>query len=151
MSLPAAGWFPDPQDGTRLRWWDGATWGDDTRPVPGFVEQQVRPVVPAVPSGPNFSVHASTGALEARTWAYGGSTRKFCLFACMSVLFPVAALAANPYGVCSAVGLVAGFVGVVKPRGTGGWRIAGRSVSASAMVLAVATGIITANEVLHLF
>jgi hypothetical protein len=25
-SLPAAGWYPDPADATRIRWWDGQTW-----------------------------------------------------------------------------------------------------------------------------
>jgi hypothetical protein len=33
---PAAGWYPDPEGGTRLRWWDGTDWSDRwrSRPVP---------------------------------------------------------------------------------------------------------------------
>ncbi len=33
---PAAGWYPDPQGGTRLRWWDGTDWSDRwrSRPAP---------------------------------------------------------------------------------------------------------------------
>src|SRR3954451_79068 len=34
-SGPQAGWYHDPavQDGTRLRWWDGASWSEHIRPV----------------------------------------------------------------------------------------------------------------------
>lgn len=28
---PAPGWYPDPRDPVRLRWWDGAGWTERTR------------------------------------------------------------------------------------------------------------------------
>jgi hypothetical protein len=31
---PAAGWYPDPKGGVRLRWWDGADWTDRFRAHP---------------------------------------------------------------------------------------------------------------------
>ena len=31
---PAPGWYPDPQGGARLRWWDGTDWTDRYRPRP---------------------------------------------------------------------------------------------------------------------
>lgn len=31
MSLPPAGWYPDPQSGASERWWDGAAWTMQTR------------------------------------------------------------------------------------------------------------------------
>lgn len=31
MSLPPAGWYPDPQSGVSERWWDGAAWTMQTR------------------------------------------------------------------------------------------------------------------------
>ncbi len=40
-ALPAAAWFADPHDPSRLRWWDGASWTDHVHP----------PVVPAAPVG----------------------------------------------------------------------------------------------------
>ncbi|MCB0968595.1 MAG: DUF2510 domain-containing protein [Ilumatobacter sp.] len=37
---PAAGWYPDPEGGSRLRWWEGTDWSDRyrMRPIENFVE-----------------------------------------------------------------------------------------------------------------
>jgi hypothetical protein len=35
---PAAGWYPDPEGGVRLRWWDGTDWTDRYRPRPSLGE-----------------------------------------------------------------------------------------------------------------
>jgi hypothetical protein len=37
---PPAGWYPDPEGGLRLRWWEGTDWSDRYRapPTPGVVE-----------------------------------------------------------------------------------------------------------------
>ena len=35
---PLAGWYPDPQDRTRLRWWDGLDWTEVRRAVPSAAE-----------------------------------------------------------------------------------------------------------------
>ena len=37
---PAPGWFPDPQNETRLRWWDGEDWTDIRRAPPSDAEVQ---------------------------------------------------------------------------------------------------------------
>ncbi|HUF97442.1 MAG TPA: DUF2510 domain-containing protein [Ilumatobacter sp.] len=37
---PQAGWYPDPQHGARLRWWDGSDWADHWRPPPGAGESE---------------------------------------------------------------------------------------------------------------
>jgi hypothetical protein len=61
VDAPPAGWYPDPQQRTRLRWWDGLDWTDIRRSPPSDVElvlaetrhqleQAQRPVVP-VPTG----------------------------------------------------------------------------------------------------
>ncbi|WP_062305975.1 DUF2510 domain-containing protein [Demequina subtropica] len=33
VDAPAAGWYPDPSDATRQRWWDGAAWTEQTAPA----------------------------------------------------------------------------------------------------------------------
>lgn len=35
---PAAGWYPDPEGGSRLRWWDGTDWTAHYRPRPTEAE-----------------------------------------------------------------------------------------------------------------
>ncbi len=35
---PAAGWYPDPENRARLRWWDGLDWTDIRRAVPSDAE-----------------------------------------------------------------------------------------------------------------
>jgi len=35
---PVAGWYPDPQSRTRLRWWDGLDWTDARRAPPSIAE-----------------------------------------------------------------------------------------------------------------
>jgi hypothetical protein len=37
---PATGWYPDPQNRTRLRWWDGTDWTDIRRAPPSDAELQ---------------------------------------------------------------------------------------------------------------
>lgn len=148
MTLPAAGWFPDPQDATRLRWWDGRTWADTTRALPVRTE----PVVPVAvaPVGPSFSV--GTGAISTHSWASGaGVHRRVCVFAVIAVLAAVASALVNPLALCSAVGIVAGLVAVVSPGSTGAWRVVSRSVAASALVIAVATAVVAASAQFHLF
>ncbi len=48
---PAAGWYPDPENRTRLRWWDGLDWTDIRRAVPSQAELiAARPVDTLMPS-----------------------------------------------------------------------------------------------------
>ncbi len=38
ISAPPRGWYPDPEGGVRLRWWDGADWTESYRSRPGAGE-----------------------------------------------------------------------------------------------------------------
>ncbi|QQD75762.1 DUF2510 domain-containing protein [Curtobacterium sp. YC1] len=148
MTLPAAGWFPDPQNADRLRWWDGRTWGDETRVTAARVEAVVPMAV--APAGPSFSVQ--TAPLRADAWSSGDtSDRRLCVLTVIAVLLAAVSLVVNPWGVTSLLALAAGVLGVARPGVVGAWAVVARSAAASAVVIAVTTAIIAASGQFHLF
>jgi hypothetical protein len=63
-----AGWYPDAQDTTKLRYWNGTRWTDHTAPaeVDGELAQEGAPAVPGAPadtSSPVTSAPAETAAV----------------------------------------------------------------------------------------
>lgn len=51
-SLPAAGWYPDPADSSRIRWWDGQAWTQHVAVADGAVTPAAPVVTPAPSSVP---------------------------------------------------------------------------------------------------
>jgi Protein of unknown function (DUF2510) len=53
---PLPGWYHDPalQDGSRLRWWDGAGWSEHTRPVTAPAPPTATPAQAPSASTPGF-------------------------------------------------------------------------------------------------
>jgi hypothetical protein len=71
---PRAGWYPDPEGGTRLRWWDGGDWIDRYRLRPQLLleAQPVAPPVGYVPPGnraPDVSQFGNPAQFQAQTAA----------------------------------------------------------------------------------
>jgi hypothetical protein len=60
---PPAGWYPDPEGGTRLRWWEGEDWTPQYRapPTPSELQRHAAAVRPPAPE------HGAKGAPLART------------------------------------------------------------------------------------
>ena len=66
MSSPPAGWYPDPEEATRLRYWDGASWTESRSPTEapsgGSAAVQVSAAPVWVPAGGN--VYESAADLD---------------------------------------------------------------------------------------
>jgi len=147
VTLPAAGWFPDPRDASRLRWWDGHAWGAATRMTPA----RPGPAVPTVaaPVGPSFSVQ--DGPLHTGSWASGATSPGAGIAATAAVVLALLSVAWNPLGLVSLLALVAGVLGIGRHASDGGLRVLARSLAASAVVIAVGTGAVAASAQYHLF
>jgi hypothetical protein len=76
VTLPTAGWYDDPNDGSVLRWWDGTAWAKTTQPkqsgVPsGWYDDPASPGTTRWWDGTAWGEHepSSTGQAEAATVA----------------------------------------------------------------------------------
>lgn len=75
MSAPAAGWYADPSDATKLRYWDGAQWTDHTQPAPP--PQSGAPVGPPItplPAESSYGVPPPPAAAPAGVVAPAGGS-----------------------------------------------------------------------------
>ncbi len=95
MSAPA-GWYPDPADPTRTRWWDGSRWSEHTSPATGAAPAaQTRPEVPrygeyapaqpaaAPPAAPAWP--AAAPAVRLGPSAAGADTNTVWIYLCILV------------------------------------------------------------------
>ena len=130
MANMQAGWFTDPFDSTKLRWWDGSSWSDNVSRG-GAVWREAFPVPPVAPI---------TAASRFPVWAW--------------IALGVAGLIAvllipSLVPLASVVALVTGIVALVKKTPT--WlRLKSRNVAvtvtASAAALLLVSGVVTASS-----
>jgi len=167
--LPPAGWYVDPYDADRRRWWSGTEWTGHVRtvlptPEPAYVAapavMNVRPVVPADTrasirdlaadlSMPG-AVRAGRGAGPSHSQPRGtvAAARQTVPWyekpernpvATAGFVFGLLAVVANPLAVMSVFALLLGAVGLAKSGGT--FREVGRRRAGWAIALGIVGGI----------
>ena len=60
QALPAAGWYPDPADASRIRWWDGQKWTEHVA-----VSTLGQPSAPSSGTSPSSDTSAPVPATRA--------------------------------------------------------------------------------------
>lgn len=144
MTLPIAGWYPDPQDPSRTRWWDGARWGQPA-PAPqlaavaphGF-EASPRPPAPSeyrqLPACNDEPVLRGRKARIAKDRA----TRAANPFGYAGLVLALIAFIFNVFAVPGILGIVFGAIGLARAGQLSGSRITGFGVSLAAIILGLA-------------
>ena len=103
----AAGWYPDPSDPTKQRWWDGNQWTEHQQPAPGAV-----PPPPAYgtygqspgappPPPPSFGApgpYASPQGYGYGAAGYGSAPNNYLVWSILTTL-----LCCTPLGIVSIV------------------------------------------------
>lgn len=142
LTLPIAGWYPDPQDPMRTRWWDGARWGQlaaapqsASSPEPSF-ETAPRPPAPSE-YRPRVDGPAVLRGRAARV-AKDRATRAANPFGWTGLVLALIALIVDVFAVPGVLGIVFGGVGLIRAGQIAGQRITGFGASLAAVIIGLA-------------
>lgn len=144
MTLPVAGWYPDPEDQARLRWWDGLRWGAlAPQPAPTvpadipWAETSPRPPAPS-----EYRIGSSDGPLTGRKAraAKDRATRSANPFGYAGLVLSLIAFIFNLLAIPSILGIVFGAIGLARAGQLTGQRITGFGVSLAAVILGLVAG-----------
>ncbi|MEN0103355.1 MAG: DUF2510 domain-containing protein [Curtobacterium sp.] len=144
MTLPIAGWYPDPQDPSRTRWWDGARWGQ-LAPAPQLATAAA-PVYEAPPRPPAPSEYRQQAAWNDEPVLRGRkariakdrATRAANPFGYAGLVLALVAFLFNVFAIPGILGIVFGAIGLARAGQLTGSRITGFGVSLAAIILGLA-------------
>ncbi len=148
MTAPDAGWYQDPADALRVRWWSGAAWTEHVRPHPERVVP-APPAPPAQPAPPAYTVPAApiarpgmASATAARPIGRAERERQMRRnnpFAYTGLLLALIAFLINPFAIPSLLGTIFSAIGIARASGIDpAVRYNGRVTSIIGLVLGLA-------------
>ena len=139
MSI-ASGWYPDPADAQRVRWWDGSRWTDHTQPV----ASPPPPTTPYVPFGgvdaaakrdPQISATGRKGRVERDR-----EVRRNNGFAYTGLVLALVSLIVNPFAVLSVLAIIFSSIGIARAGALEGRSaVTGRGTAIAGLVVGLAT------------
>jgi hypothetical protein len=140
VSVPPAGWYPDPAGPNSQRWWDGVQWSQQTRPIV-VAPPPPPPPPPSQPAAHPYAFHSQPGysfvAAPVQEQVTGAASTRLmrtntvgfvgALLALVSLLFNLFSLVSIAAVILCIIGLVADERkrNMGAPHGGRGWMIAG--------------------------
>lgn len=144
MTLPVAGWYDDPQDATRLRWWDGVRWGAVAPEPKPVVQGATVPTweLPSRPPAPSEYrvVHEEPLRGRMARVARDRATRAANPFGYAGLVLALVAFIFNLLAIPSILGVVFGAIGLARASQLTGQRVTGFGVSIAAIMLGLIAG-----------
>ncbi|MFK4482875.1 MULTISPECIES: DUF2510 domain-containing protein [unclassified Curtobacterium] len=140
MTLPIAGWYPDPQDSNRTRWWDGARWGAlAPQPAAAVPTPQWEPA-PRPPAPSEYRAAVTEQPLRGRKAriAKDRATRAANPFGYAGLVLALLGFIVNVFAIPGVLGIVFGAIGLARAGQLTGQRITGFGVSLAAVILGLA-------------
>lgn len=156
MTLPTAGWYPDPTDQDGLRWWDGARWGEPApRPLEPVAASRVpswepAPRPPAPSEYRHILVDQPLTGRRARI-ARDRATRAANPFGYAGLVLGLIAFIINFFAVPSILAIVFGAIGLARSAQLTGQRITGFGVSLAAVILGLVSGVLFSLRLTSVF
>ncbi|MFL6107958.1 MAG: DUF2510 domain-containing protein [Marmoricola sp.] len=109
MTTTPAGWYPDPQDPSQVRYWDGQAWSETTAPA-----GPVAPSEPAAPAAPSDTSPYGAPSDPAAGQGYGAgypSYPSYSSFPAGQPGMPNPYAEQKPSNTLSIIGIVCGAIG----------------------------------------
>ncbi len=167
MTLPIAGWYPDPQDPQRTRWWDGTRWGAQapaplapvppptpvvTAPAAAWTpapvwEQAPRPPAPSAYRSVPIAAAAPVLTGRKARIAKDRATRAINPYGYAGLVLALLAFIVNVFAIPGILGLVFGAIGLARAGQLTGQRITGFGVSLAAIILGLVASVFFAVRV----
>jgi hypothetical protein len=139
MTVPAAGWYIDPQDGRHLRWWSGQSWTEHKSPNPNHlpqslpVDQPSAAYVPMATTRGQFATEIPSKLTRAEKDRQIRHNNSLAYTGCVMSLV---AFFINPFAVVSILGIVFSAIGLAKSHDLDGrQRVTGRGTAITGIVL----------------
>ncbi|NQX24791.1 DUF2510 domain-containing protein [Curtobacterium sp. VKM Ac-2852] len=153
MTLPVAGWYPDPQDPNRTRWWDGGRWGALAPQPPAPVSVPSTDQAPRPPAPSEYRSVAVERPLRGRSARIekDRATRAANPYGYAGLVLALIAFIVNVLAIPGILGIVFGAIGLARAAQITGQRTTGFGVSLAAVIVGLVASAAFALRAAQLF
>jgi hypothetical protein len=150
MTVPAPGWYIDPEDARHMRWWTGESWTEHKSPNPNHLPQPLDPSATYVPFANNLGQSATAGPTKLTRAEKDRQVRRNNSFAYTGCVLALIAFLVNPFAILSILGIVFSAIGLAKSNDLEGrQRVTGRGTAIGGLILGLIGVVLFGSTVLR--